>query len=339
MITPAYSLTATERVLPSLAFDFTTGTVDPRITCVRTGDSTRTNSSGVLELVSANTARIDYDPVTLTCKGLLVEPGRTNVFLNSLLNGTNLSTQTLALNGQYTLSFYGTGTITISGGFSGTLTGTGAYPTRVYLNFVSVASTTFTVTGTVQYAQLEASNASTGAATYPSSFIPTAGASVTRATDVVTVDNLSPWFNSVEGTLMAQASSYDVASSGNPRAVCDLGDGTTSNRFLLRYNRNSVGVSPRGVMGGTSTFNASYGTTSALNTSVKQAMAYKSANSASTLQGHGSVVTQSTAFTSFVPTKLFLGTGNTSVALSGHIQKVSYWKQRLTDNEMLSIVV
>jgi hypothetical protein len=339
MITPSYGLTATERVLPALAFDFTTGTVDPRITCVRAGDSTRTNSSGVIELVAANTARIDYDPVTLACKGLLIETGRTNLFLNSLINGTSLATQTVATNGQYTLSFYGTGSIAMTGGYTGTLTGTGAYPSRVFLTVVAFTSTVFTVTGTVQYAQLELSNANSGFANYPTSFIPTAGASATRAADVVTVDNLSPWFNSVEGTLMAQASTYDSHIAGNPRAVCDLGAGTTTNRFLLRYTNTSTAVAPRAVMNGTSTFNTGYGSTSALNTPVKQAMAYKSANSASTLQGYGSVVTETTAFASFIPTKLFLGTGNTSIPLNGHIQKVSYWKQRLTNNEMLSIVV
>jgi hypothetical protein len=338
MITPAYGLTATERVLPSLAFNFTTGSVDPRITCVRAGDSTRTNSSGVIELVPANTSRIDYDPVTLACKGLLIEPGRTNSFLNSLIDGTNLSTQTLSLNSQYTLSFYGTGSIAISGGYTGTLTGTGAYPTRVYLNFSAVGSTTFTVTGTVQYAQLEASNALSNFAKNPTSFIPTAGTANTRNTDVVTVDNLTPWFNSVEGTIVAQASTYDSHTAGNPRAVCDLGSGASTNRFLLRYPNTSIGVAPRAVMNGTSTFNTGYGTTSSLNTPIKQAMAYKSANSASTLQGYGSVVTETTAFASFVPTKLYLGTGNTSIPLAGHIQQLAYYRQRLTNDEMLSTV-
>ena len=328
------------RVFPTLSFNFTNGTVSSQITCVRAGDSTRTNASGAIELVAANTARIDYDPVTLACKGLLVEPARTNLFLNSLVNGTSLSTQTVATNGQYTLSFYGTGSIVMTGGYVGTLAGTGAYPTRVSLNFSAFISTVFTVTGNVQYAQLELSNAASGSATYPSSFIPTAGTSNTRAVDVVTVNTLTPWFNSVEGTILAQASSYDVASAGNPRAVCDLGAGTSSNRFILRYANNSVGVAPRAVMNGTSTFNTAYGSPiTALNNPLKQAMAYKSGNSASTLQGYGSVVTDSTAFAGFIPTALYLGTGNTSVPLSGWIQQVLYYPKRLSNDKMLSLVV
>jgi hypothetical protein len=36
MITPAFNLTATERVLPKLALDFTTAALDSRITFTRT---------------------------------------------------------------------------------------------------------------------------------------------------------------------------------------------------------------------------------------------------------------------------------------------------------------
>jgi len=35
VITPAYAPTATERVLPRLALDFTTGVLDPRVTVTR----------------------------------------------------------------------------------------------------------------------------------------------------------------------------------------------------------------------------------------------------------------------------------------------------------------
>ncbi|MFL7901581.1 hypothetical protein ACJ41P_10640 [Azospirillum argentinense] len=50
-----------------------------RLTVTRTGTATRVNASGLIETVSANTARIDYDPVTLACRGLLCEESRTNL--------------------------------------------------------------------------------------------------------------------------------------------------------------------------------------------------------------------------------------------------------------------
>lgn len=53
-------------------------------TCTRAGNTaTRVNEQGLIEVVAANTARFDYDPVTLECKGLLVEAARTNLALYS----------------------------------------------------------------------------------------------------------------------------------------------------------------------------------------------------------------------------------------------------------------
>lgn len=71
-------------ITPSAKFDFTSGTLSSSITFSRSGSTaTRTNSSGYVELVSANTARFDYDPVSLVCKGLLIEEARTNIFTYS----------------------------------------------------------------------------------------------------------------------------------------------------------------------------------------------------------------------------------------------------------------
>lgn len=87
MITPSFSLTATERVLPKLTLDFTTASLDARVTFTRTTNSTNpatyVNSSGVVTAATNNEPRFDYDPVSLICKGLLVEESRANNFLHS----------------------------------------------------------------------------------------------------------------------------------------------------------------------------------------------------------------------------------------------------------------
>ena len=84
MITPAYSPTASERVLPRMALDFTTGTLDSRVTVTRSlNTATRVNSSGLVETVNANLPRFDYDPVTLASRGLLIEESRANLLLRS----------------------------------------------------------------------------------------------------------------------------------------------------------------------------------------------------------------------------------------------------------------
>jgi hypothetical protein len=84
MITSAYGLTATERVLPKLALDFTTASLDLRVTFTRTGNTaTVVNSSGYVVGINADLPRFDYDPITLACKGLLIEESRTNLLTYS----------------------------------------------------------------------------------------------------------------------------------------------------------------------------------------------------------------------------------------------------------------
>jgi len=67
-----------------MALDFTTASLDSRVTFTRTGNTaTVTNSSGVIAAINANLPRFDFDPITLTCKGLLIEEARTNLTLGS----------------------------------------------------------------------------------------------------------------------------------------------------------------------------------------------------------------------------------------------------------------
>ena len=95
MITPSFALTATERVLPNMALDFTTAALDPRVTFTRSGNTaTVTNSSGYVVPINANLPRFDFDPIALTCKGLLIEESRTN----NLLYGSDLTQATWTKN-------------------------------------------------------------------------------------------------------------------------------------------------------------------------------------------------------------------------------------------------
>lgn len=69
---------------PSLLLDFARSrAVDGRITFTRASTATRTNANGLIETVASGAPRIDYDPVTLACKGLLVEESRTNLLTYS----------------------------------------------------------------------------------------------------------------------------------------------------------------------------------------------------------------------------------------------------------------
>ena len=70
--------------VPALDLDFVNQTtLDSRITFTRASAGTRVNSSGLIESITTNNPRFDYDPVTLAAKGLLVEEARTNLILRS----------------------------------------------------------------------------------------------------------------------------------------------------------------------------------------------------------------------------------------------------------------
>jgi hypothetical protein len=71
-------------ITPSFTLDFTSAVLDPRITFARSGaTATRINASGYVETVAADTARFDYNPVTLACRGLLLEGSAQNVLTYS----------------------------------------------------------------------------------------------------------------------------------------------------------------------------------------------------------------------------------------------------------------
>ena len=73
-------------IRPSLLLDFAnSGRVDPRIECTRASSATCWGPDGKLRTVAANTPRIDYDPATGKCAGLLVEEARTNLLRQSSL--------------------------------------------------------------------------------------------------------------------------------------------------------------------------------------------------------------------------------------------------------------
>jgi hypothetical protein len=69
---------------PSTSFNFLSAVLDPRITFARSGTTaTVVNSSGVIVGVAADTPRFDFNPITLVCRGLLVEGSAINTQVQS----------------------------------------------------------------------------------------------------------------------------------------------------------------------------------------------------------------------------------------------------------------
>ena len=193
------------------------------MTTTRATTATRINSSGLIENVATGIPRVDY---TGGVANILLEPQRTNRLLNSATVVTQTITTTAVDN---TLSFYGTGTITLSGTFSGSLVGTGT-SNRVSLTFTPTAgSLVLTVSGTCTNGQLE-----TGS--YATSYIPTTTSTVTRNQDLASVSGVTSLIGQTEGVMFIESAAlYDDLTN----RIVALSDGTTANRIYISYNPNS----------------------------------------------------------------------------------------------------
>jgi len=331
MITPAYSPTANERVLPRLALDFTTASLDPRVTFARSGNTaTVTNSVGVIAAINADLPRFDYNPTTLACKGLLIEEARTNLLLNSLINGTSLSTQIVTTTAvAHTLSFYGTGQIVLTGASSATVVGAGAYPTRTTLTFTPiVGALTLTVTGTVQYAQLEV-----GA--FATSFIPTAGAAVTRNADVATMTgtNFSSWYNATEGAFSINAICPNFISASQAHLFA-ADDGTTNSRMRLFIFGGTGGSGYyQVVVGGAGQADLLSASPYTAGQAVSAVCVYKANSFAAAYNGNSTLLDNLGLVPTVTTLRLGVATGLTNF-LNSTIQKFSYYPQRLTNAEV-----
>ena len=192
---------------------------------VRNTTATRINQYGVRETVPAKIVRIDYSNGK-PC--FLIEPQRTNLVYPSATATTQVRAVTAVI---HTLSFYGTGTVTLSGAFSGSLVGIGTN-NRVSLTFTPTAGNlTLTVSGSVTDWQLEAGSNAT-------SYIPTVTGSVTRNNDNAYKANIIDLIGQTEGSIYVE---FDrtTETAGFKHLLTIYGDGLTTNSLFLTTSNNS----------------------------------------------------------------------------------------------------
>lgn len=315
------ALTAPATGLPTLSLNFTASeTLDPRITISGGANGTRTNSSGVI--VAALAPRFDYDQATGEPLGLLIEEARTNLLLNSLLNGTSLATQSPTVTAvPHTLSFYGTGTVTLSGASTaGPLVGAGA-SNRVALTFTPTAGVlTVTVTGSVKWANLEV-----GASA--STFIPTAGATITRTRDLPTMvaPNVAPWFNSTKGTFVVTADHLVSGGALNPVIAFN---GLSRSAGVYFDNKGYAGVIFTG--------DASTANTTTRPGKSKIAFGW-SPSSAARVSMNGGAVATGTNTTGAGATSIQLGHTAATYTLNGHLKQIVYYPELKSDFELKAL--
>jgi hypothetical protein len=295
------------------------------ITFTRASSATFIDSTGALQTAATDEPRFDHNPTTGESLGLLVEEQRTNLLLDS----ATLATQSVTVAAvAHTLSFYGTGTVTLSGtSTAGPAVGSGAFPTRTTLTFTPTAgSLTLTVSGSVTSAQLEA-----GA--FPTSYIPTTTAAATRAADVATItgSNFSRWYRQDEETVYVEHFANQIPSAVQ---VFGINNGTATDRSLSPYinGRNYVfdivtsGVSQASI--------ATQGNSIPLLTTSKGAFA--ASNSGASVSANGlTAVTDASVTLPTTSTEMQIGRYvPTGAFLSSTIRRLIYFPARLPDTTL-----
>ena len=291
------------------------------ITFTRASSGTYIDSARVLQTASTNVARFDHNPTTGESLGLLVEEARTNLLLNS----ATLSTQSVTVTAvAHTLSFYGTGTVTLTGtSTAGPAVGTGAFPTRTTLTFTPTAGAlTLTGTGSVTSAQLEV-----GA--FPTSYIATAGTTITRSADVVSITgaNFSGWYNSAGGVCYVESRSSISAASV---AQFSFNDATANNRVTLFHNSSNI-LAGRNTAAAGALFTPVVQAPLAVGTN-KVALSF--ANLDIALAANGGTVGAASTYNVPTVTQLEIGQQLAGGNINGTIRRLTYWPTRLSNSAL-----
>lgn len=410
MITPSFSPTATERVLPKLALDFTTASLDSRVTFTRTTDATHpatyVNSSGLVTSATNNQPRFDYSTTSVgTCKGLLIEESRTNLCLNSedmsaaswtyvaplSLSATNvvvaptgattadrLST-TSAGSVYQDFSITGTNTHTVSFFVHTSSTCTNLVVTAFYLFSVvdsflleinpttgAILSSNATTYGSQSYGNgwyrfwmtkagvIAANNTlrvqmydnvasantlvvwgtQVEVGAFPTSYIPTTSAALTRNADVATMTgtNFSSWYNATEGTIYAKADCYTATPSPTRSTAVFNKVSGASGYMSLKIPRPSTATGFTVVNDAGATSADLSGQSITANTQISVVGSYKTDNFAFSDRG----VSIATDLSGAIPTSIdrFCIGSDLVTYQNGHIQKIMYWPMRLTNAEV-----
>lgn len=293
------------------------------LTVVRATTATEVNLSGVIVDVASNVARFDY--TNASCPSILVEPQRTNLVFPSATATTQSRTVTAVA---HTLSFYGTGSIALSGVATGTLVGTGA-SNRVTLTFTPTAgSLTLTVTGSVTNWQLEAGSNAT-------SLIKTTVSAVTRNADVISKTGISDLIGQTEGTLYAEFNLSIQNEAGLFRRILMISNGLETDSTYLRVTSGNIiqFISFNG------TIQCQINSISSISGNVKIACTYKTNEFKLYING----VLQGTDLSGSIPaTRSILRIGNSDALVSTHnlndrIKSVALFKTALTDQQCINL--
>jgi len=172
------------------------------------------------------------------------------------------------------------------------------------------------------------------AGAYPTSYIPTTSASVTRNIDVVQKTGVSSLIGQTQGTLYGQLHIGASDSSSTVRMIASLSNGTVNNRIeIYRFNNT---IQYDNVVGGAIQFSGSVATITSFNTTMRIAIKY-SLNSVKFFINGVLVNTDTTAL---IPacSQINIGTNYAgSVAFGGFINSMALFPTPLTDTQCIAL--
>jgi hypothetical protein len=287
---------------------------------------TDTNGTATALDLAGNVIQFATGVPRITNRGILVEEARTNLLLNS----ATLSTQTVTTTAvAHTLSFYGTGTVTLTGASTaGPLVGTGAN-NRVTLTFTPLAAPLIlTVTGSVTTAQLEV-----GA--FATSPIITTGAAGTRNGDQPAAGTsvLPP-----EGTIVLTYTVPPTAAGAAERLYGWRTEDSGNSRLALRIGDAGNNTAPAMVIGDGAAVSTLTGSNLTPGTTAKVACSYStlSAQAALCVNGTDQTVARQTA-SSMLSTLFQIGQSSGDFSASSPLLRLQIIPRFLTAAERIAL--
>ena len=217
-----------------------------------------------------------------------------------------------------------------------------------WVRIISVATATATVASSITIRILNNANSYIGtgngtiliwgaqmeAGAFPTSYIPTTTATVTRAADVASVTgaNFSSWYNQTEGTVFGQFLRTTTTNTQQGR-VFSFNDGTNTNVLEIYH----TGASNPAAQITANTLQAQWTPSGfTVGTSIKEVLGYKLNNSNASF--NGSAETLDTVCNIPTATQARIGDRQDGVRnLNGTIQRLTYWPVRLPDPTLQSI--
>jgi hypothetical protein len=173
------------------------------------------------------------------------------------------------------------------------------------------------------------------AGAFPTSYIPTTSATVTRAADNASMvgSNFSSWYNQSEGTIFASADRIYTGNFVGDTYIANLSDGTNSNEIAIYGAGGGLQVSTEMKVSGTQQLNYMFGVwADGFN---KSAVAYKQNDTVFAF--NGSTKTTDTSCNVPIVDRLNIGLRNTSNQFNGHIQSIKYYPTRLPNGDLIAL--